>query len=280
VPDLTFDKLIFFVFAVAPGFIAIQVYGLMCPGPKKDWGNSLVEVITYSLVNLSVWIWWVQSLVRQPFEQIHKVELTAAFVVVCVLSPVGLSLGWFYLRTRVLHHRLGVDHPTPRGWEHFVRTNHEYWVIFHLKTGKLLGGYFGPQSFAATFPQEPEMYVEEIWRVDDRGEFVEKVPGTLGGVIRVAECERVEFLSVEREGESDGAERRHPEGAAGAGTATGRHPEARQHDSRPGGGAGAAAGDAGPPHHPEGGFGDRSAEAQGVVSVTPYRTFTTPGGEA
>jgi hypothetical protein len=68
--------------------------------------------------------------------------------------------------------------------------------LFHLKGGKMLGGYFGDQSYAATFPQEPEVYVQEIWRVNDQGEFVEMVEGTLGGVIRMSECERVEFLKV------------------------------------------------------------------------------------
>lgn len=202
-PDITLEKLVFFVFAVTPGFIAIQVYALKCPGQKKDVTSSLVEVVTYSVANLSVWSWWVFSIIRLPFVQIHPLEFTAAFLVVCLVSPVLLSLGWYWLRTKHLHHKFGVDHPTQRGWEFFVRHHREFWVLFHLKNGKHLGGYFGGKSFAATYPQEPELYVEEVWRVDERGEFVEMVEGTLGSVIRIADCERVEFFQVKPEGESN-----------------------------------------------------------------------------
>lgn len=256
-PDLTFDKLIFFVFAVAPGFIALQVYGLKCPSPNKDWSNSLVEVITYSLVNLSLWIWWVLSLIRRPFDELNKLELTAAFLLICVVSPASLSLGWFYLRTRILHRWLGVDHPTPRGWEHFVRNHHEYWVLFHLKTGKMLGGYFGGRSYAATYPQEPEIYVEEVWRVDERGEFIEKVEGTLGCVVRAAECERIEFLNVEREAVENGRVESHPEGAAGSGR-----------DGAPivGGPTGSGAGGPTSSHPAEGRVGYGGAEGHGHAS--------------
>jgi Family of unknown function (DUF6338) len=197
-PDLSIEKLIFFLFAVLPGFIAMQVYGLKCPTAKRDWGNSLVEVITYSLTNLTIWLAWVLRIVRTPFKDIDSLELTAAVICVCFVSPILLSLGWYWLRTTFLHKKLKMDHPTPRGWDHFVKIHPEYWVLFHWKNGKVSGGYFGGDSYASTFPQEPEIYVEEMWRVDDRGEFTEMVEGTLGGVIRISECERVEFLRIER----------------------------------------------------------------------------------
>jgi hypothetical protein len=67
----------------------------------------------------------------------------------------------------------------------------------------MLGGYFGERSYVTNFPHPPEIYVEEVWRVDPNGVFVEKVEGTLGMVIRQADCERLEFLVVEEE-ERDG----------------------------------------------------------------------------
>jgi hypothetical protein len=265
VPDLTFDKLIFFVFAVAPGFIAIQVYSLKCPTARKDLGNSLVEVITYSLINLALWIWWVQSLIRRPFDQINKFELTAAFMIVCVVSPAALSLLCYYLRTRLLHHKLGLDHPIPRGWDYFIRNHSEFWVLFHLKGGKLLGGYFGSRSFAATFPHDQEIYVEEIWRVDERGEFVEAVENTLGGVIRISECERVEFLRVTHEGTPHDAEASRPTEGTTRTVAEGDRDGDQAATTEPGpGGGGRATGvgacGSGPADPPEGRVRDGPAQ--------------------
>jgi hypothetical protein len=123
------------------------------------------------------------------------------------------------------------------------------------------------------------MYVEEIWRVDADGEFIEMVDGTLGGVVRIAECERVEFQSVKRGGASDGAELRHPQGAAGASSDAGIQPEAQLRDSTPGGGAGATAGCADTPRRTEGGVRDRPAEAQADVNPQPCQTCNAPGVE-
>jgi hypothetical protein len=203
-PELNIEKLVFFLFAVLPGFIAMQVYGLQCPLAKRDWGNSLVEVVTYSLINLTIWLFWVLRLVRMPFAEVNVLELVAAIVCVCFISPILLSLGWYWLRTSYLHKTLRMDHPTPRGWDHFVKANHEFWVLFHWKNGKVSGGYFGENSYASTFPQDPEIYVEEMYHVNDRGELVEIVENTLGAVVRLSECERVEFLKVERKGTADG----------------------------------------------------------------------------
>ena len=71
--------------------------------------------------------------------------------------------------------------------------------MFHLKNGRMVGGYYGAKSYATAYPQAQEVYVEEVYRVDENGKFVEAVSGTMGMVIRQSECERLEFLVVEEE---------------------------------------------------------------------------------
>jgi hypothetical protein len=116
---------------------------------------------------------------------------------------------WIQPRFRPLSYGLRVsrrsgrwfDHPTRTAWDHFFCGVGECWIIFHLKDGKIFGDRFGGdeerRSFVSTFPQEPEIYVKEAWRVDENGRFIEKVQGTLGILIRFSECQRLEFLTVE-----------------------------------------------------------------------------------
>jgi hypothetical protein len=104
-------------------------------------------------------------------KEVSRWDLMAAMFVICFASPVALSLAWYKLRTGWLHGKFGLDHPTPKAWDHFVRANTEYWVLFHAKNGKTYGGYFGPKSYSSTYPHEQEIYVEEMWRVDERGCF-------------------------------------------------------------------------------------------------------------
>jgi hypothetical protein len=69
-------------------------------------------------------------------------------------------------------------------------------VRFHLKEGMDLGGCFGERSFATSSPNAQEIYVEEVWRVDENGRFVERVEKTDGAMVRSENYELIEFLET------------------------------------------------------------------------------------
>ncbi len=195
-PDLTLERLQLFLLVVLPGVIAIKVYDLFYPPEKRDFGSSLLEAVAYGLINLAFWVWPLLHINQKGFMEQHPVWYALLSFCFLVLSPGGLALLAVKARnTRWVGSRLG--YPTKTAWDDFFKRRRECWILFHLKDGKMLGGYFGPKSYASTFPQLPEVYVEEVWRVDQEGRFLEKVEGTLGMVIRPADCERLEFLIVE-----------------------------------------------------------------------------------
>lgn len=195
-PDLTIERLQLFLVVVMPGIIAIKVYDLFYPPEKRDFGSSLLEAMAYGLINLAIWGVPLFQINQKAWMEEHLLGyalLSAAFL---VISPTLLALGTVWLRNlRFVSSRVG--YPNKTAWDDFFKRQHECWILFHLKDGKMLGGYFGEKSYASTYPQQPEIYVEETWRVDSRGEFFEKVEGTLGMVIRQADCERLEFLIIE-----------------------------------------------------------------------------------
>lgn len=195
-PDLTIERLQLFLVVVMPGIIAIKVYDLFYPPEKRDFGSSLLEAMAYGLINLAIWGVPLFQINQKAWMEQHLFEyalLSAGFL---AISPALLAWGTVKLRnTRFVSSRLGYLNKT--AWDDFFKRQQECWILFHMKDGKMMGGYFGEKSYVSTFPQQPEIYVEEVWRVDDRGAFVEKVEGTLGMVIRQALCERLEFHFVE-----------------------------------------------------------------------------------
>jgi hypothetical protein len=198
-PDLTIEKLLLFLLVVLPGFVAMKVFDLLAPPAKREFGSSIIDVISYGLINLAFWCWAVIPLTQDKYPQQHPVWFSLVAFVIVVVSPALLSLGFYTLRVTWLARWL--DHPTRTAWDHFFCSVRDCWVLFHLKDGRLLGarysGIDSPVGFVATFPQEPEIYVRETWRVDEHGKFKEKVAGTLGMVIRFSECQRIEFLELE-----------------------------------------------------------------------------------
>jgi hypothetical protein len=197
--DLTISKIQLFLFVVLPGFVAIRAYEMRAPPEKRDFPTLLLDSVAYSLLNLIAWAWAVKPLNEDNFPLEHPILYAMASAGMLVIFPAVVGYFFYDLRAGWLHSKLKFDHPTRTGWDWFFGRGKHCYILFHLKEKKLLGGYYGEKSFVSAAPQPPEVYVEEVWRVDDRGEFIEKVEGTMGCVIRLADCERVEFLEVEYE---------------------------------------------------------------------------------
>ena len=73
------------------------------------------------------------------------------------------------------------------------------------QTGEKLGGYYGANSFATSFPHKQEVYIEEAWHLDEDGKFTEPIEGTKGTIVNREDCSLVQFLEVrEAAGNRDG----------------------------------------------------------------------------
>jgi Family of unknown function (DUF6338) len=226
------ETLLVIAIAIVPGYMTQLFYRLRCPAVKVESEKNLSEYLAYSLINLVFWSPLLLSYSTRPREQWVEWQSILIGVGMFFVSPFILANICYYLRSKVFHRRFGWDHPIPRGWDYFVMNNREFCVLFHLKDGKLLGGYFGANSYASTYPQQPEMYVEQVWRVDEFGKFIEMVPGSLGMVIN--ECVRVEFLAVQHQEVNNGQSQQRDTGskrevsalAGGAGGSGATRPDA------------------------------------------------------
>jgi hypothetical protein len=89
-----------------------------------------------------------------------------------------------------------VVHPVPMAWDYAFNKGKSYWVVFHLKNGKKVGGYYSNESFVSGYPDAQDIYVQEMWRLDELGRFNTKVSRTAEGYFRVEDCDYIEFLSV------------------------------------------------------------------------------------
>ena len=59
----------------------------------------------------------------------------------------------------------------PRAWDHFLAQRPEAYLRVRTTDGRWLGGRFGAASRAATFPHDPDLYIEEAWPIADDGTF-------------------------------------------------------------------------------------------------------------
>ena len=52
-------------------------------------------------------------------------------------------------------------------------------MIIHLKDGRRIGGRFDENSSASSFPAKEQIYIEEVWELDESGKFINRLKDLL-----------------------------------------------------------------------------------------------------
>ena len=53
---------------------------------------------------------------------------------------------------------------------------------------------YGADSYATSYPDEPQIYLEEVWKLDEEGKFTEKINASRGIVVLEKDISSVEFF--------------------------------------------------------------------------------------
>jgi hypothetical protein len=88
-------------------------------------------------------------------------------------------------------------------WDFAFTGREPCYVRIFSKSDRWIGGYFGPSSFVASYPESPAIYLEEAWLLDDDGKFESAVDGTRGMYVPCSDVLTLEFLRAE-DGDAEG----------------------------------------------------------------------------
>jgi hypothetical protein len=81
-------------------------------------------------------------------------------------------------------------------------------VRVRLKDGTWLGGWYGSRSYATSYPEPSELFLESAWRMNSDGSFADRVERTAGLYIRAADADVVELIHPPDQPGPDPATRR------------------------------------------------------------------------
>jgi hypothetical protein len=69
----------------------------------------------------------------------------------------------------------------PSAWDFVMRQRRAGYVRIHLEDGKgIPGGIYARHSFGSTNPRQTELYLEELWQLEEDGNFEQPLPGSRG----------------------------------------------------------------------------------------------------
>ena len=87
---------------------------------------------------------------------------------------------------------------TPHAWDWFFLTQQRgCWVIAEMVDGSRVGGVFGTESFASLSPDAPDLYLEEVYSVDDEHNFGEVRPYPIGAWLNGSQIKALHFYRVD-----------------------------------------------------------------------------------
>ncbi len=178
-----------------PGFISIKIYDLLVPTEKRDFSKSTLEVISYSCINFALLFWILVLINKENFYENNEFWYFGLTILVIFIFPMIWPIILKYLLTsKLLKGR--IIHPTPKAWDYLFSLGEPFWVLIHLKNGDLIGGLYGENSFASSFPNEQDLYLEKVWGVNENGEFIKEMEQTGGLLIKEQEIKFIEFFRI------------------------------------------------------------------------------------
>jgi hypothetical protein len=200
------EVLILLLFLLVPGFVFIRVIDTLHPGRRQTMGKQIIDVVFWSVAILAVWFLPAIIIFQRGSSLPYGIYPLLLFVLIVggiFVTPLLLAYILHRLELRGTLKNLGTKpSSTPSDWVFSREAGKHFCVRFHRKDGKDLGGYFGENSFAASSPNGQEIYVEEVWRLDEDGRFIEPVEETQGAIVNREDCTLIEF--VERPQARDG----------------------------------------------------------------------------
>jgi len=187
---LTENTPVLIIVWVAPGFISLKIWSLVHPSQKIRISESIIEAIIFSGFTYIATIWLFFLIRDISFIWVYFL----AVLIVSVLCPILLKniLGSKFLKQKTIS-------LIPKSWDYFFWKKKCCFMLVHVEKGRVIGGLYGPDSFASSYPEKEDIYLQEVWKIDEKGKFLERIPGSKGLLVNSDVIEYIEFFDIQGE---------------------------------------------------------------------------------
>ena len=192
---LDIDKLSLFIIFFVPGFISNRVWTLIIPSVNNKLSDYVLETISYSCINFAVMFGLIKFISKPEFQINHAVWFYVLIFIILLIMPII----WPLLIAKLLNSEFLRGHviqPMPKSWDYFFGKAESCYVLIHLKNTGLIGGLYNGNSFASSFPYKEDIYIEEVWNLNEKGEFISKIDNSKGMWICKDFFNYIEFFEI------------------------------------------------------------------------------------
>jgi hypothetical protein len=203
------ESIVVIVLVLTPGFIfTVALRKSVANLDSTAIRFVVMTVATGTIVHCFMFFWSARLLriyLNDPQELLDRqIESLAWGICTIFITPLllGFALGYLSRLDRVDQwlswFGFSYVQRLPSAWDYVVGLNEGFYVRVHLKDGGgIIGGIYGTSSFASDERDAVDLYLEQLWIVDDNGKFIEPVSATRGVWIPRESARLIEFLEGE-----------------------------------------------------------------------------------
>ena len=192
---LSIDYLLAFALFVLPGAISMYIFGLLVAQGDRLLKDRILEAICFSLLNFALCLWPIQFLFREGFLREYPLGAWLIALATLVIAP----MIWPFAAHRLLRFaeaRRLIAPQARTAWDDFFDAQRSgVWMQVILTDDTVVGGIFGQNSYASSFPEPGHLYIQELWEIDSAGRFVKQEIGSPGILLRPNDCRYVKVFS-------------------------------------------------------------------------------------
>lgn len=164
-------------------FLAILAFGL------------LLHVVIYPLSTRYVVNWYFHGTLNDHWFALYLWAIIAIFAWPVIAGGVmALLIPMPWIDKQLDRFGFGYIDRLPTAWDYAVRLG-PAWDKVYLQDGGIVAGKFQNGSVASVNQNHRDIYVEEVYTVDDTGTIGDPVPDSLGMWIGAGAINRIEFLN-------------------------------------------------------------------------------------
>jgi hypothetical protein len=195
----TVGSVLLLIAFVIPGFVFHRLIGFSIPTRPRETSYLVLDSLAVSCVNYALLSPLVWLLVRPGFASNHPISAAAGCLVVLFISPLLLAfVATRHIdspRARWLRRALRIIHPVPKAWDYFFRQGRICWILATLRDGRVVAGLYSTNSFASSYPDEEDLYLETLCKLSPDGEIIGVIPESQGAILRMSDVLLLEFYN-------------------------------------------------------------------------------------
>jgi hypothetical protein len=190
---ITYDKILLISIFFVPGFIYLKAYRLFFAETNTDFSKDLYEAIGFSFLNAIVFSYPLYLIHVTQLLSKHPLVYFLIVIFIVIIAPFLYAFIFQRISKKKWFSRFLVS-PTKSAWDSFFSNRESYYVVVTLKSGRKIGGKYGLKSYSSTFPNPKEIYLQEVWKLNEKNGFENIMPQTEGILISESEISTIEFF--------------------------------------------------------------------------------------